>query len=709
MPLSTEQFDNLEADIITVGQVATGSAEPGVVLDRLGQARKTLAKLEAEAEAQITTLTAYNPRGAWVGGGTAYAPRDVVTSDGIAYLALTAHNSAASFATDLAADRWVVHQGLLMLEGTYIVSRTAMAALATMTEKSQPLFLTEVGREGTFIFVDDDLTAKVTSDPEQGIYVAPDSDTSGASGAWVRQYRDGGVYATWFGDTNPIQSALDYLASCNGGTLFLPPVSTGYVVSAPLVWTSQAPIRIEGVGLGSARPYATEGQTAIKYTGAKGTIALTIETDGADEGFPGVTVLVKNLLIYREDIEAQADDGSGLMFRGCHRVEVDTVGIWGFANGIETNDNPSAAGATSIRCNNVVLRRVDVRQAARHRIRIRGSAETVLEYCMGEADPVVNYVSDLYCGPGTNGGRTDAIKAISCTFIGGTEVVADMPDYNVQLDRILWAVFTGCAFERAKSAGLQVNNASGDAYTYSVDDGQWFGVYTYGCEFNGQGNICIDVFRSRFAFRDTVMHQMSLQEGVPYEATHAAIRVRAGVDAQIPALGGLISGGMIHFSGPMGIDIDNAASIAIDGGMYFVDATDTGKLSVTLGAYTSNCSVLFNNGDGSTSGVLDNGSFNTIFNNAIGYAYNQGASHNAGYVNGTLDGSGNATIAHGIANFTDYALEVTANYLTAGAGSARAPLTVNSWSNTSVSVSGGAPAAGKSCRVHYTIKMNGTV
>jgi hypothetical protein len=503
--------------------------------------------------------------------------------------------------------------------------------------------------------------------------------------------------------------AFSYLKSLGGGALVLPPVQVCYVLSEPLVWSAEAPILIEGDRLGSARPYSYEGQTAIKYTGDQGTTAITIETDGASEGFPGVTAGIRNLLLFREDIEDQADDGSGIVFRGCHRVEVDDVGLWGFANGVETNDNPSGAGATSVRCNATVLRRVEVRQAARHRFRIRGSAETHMEYCVSEADPVANYTSDLYCGPGSNGGRCDGIKVHSCNFIGGTDVVADMPDYNVQLDGTLWAVFTGCAFERARYAGLQVSNASGDAYDLSVNGGQWWGVYTYGCEFNGQGNICIDVFRSRFAFRDTVMHQMSMQGDDPYTATHAPVRVRAGSGAEIPALGGTISGGMIHFSGPTGIDIDNAASITVDGGIYFVDLNDAGNPSVTLGDYAANCAVMFNNGDGSAGDVIDEGAFNTVLNNAVGYVYNQGISHQSLYVNSTLDGSGNATVAHGVTNFTDYALEVSANYLSAGAGSARHPLTVNYWDNANVSVSGGAPAASKACRVYFTFKRNGVL
>lgn len=49
-------------------------------------------------------------------------------------------------------------------------------------------WLSEAGREGRFIFSTADLSTEVTADTAQGIYLPPDSDATGASGAWVRQY-----------------------------------------------------------------------------------------------------------------------------------------------------------------------------------------------------------------------------------------------------------------------------------------------------------------------------------------------------------------------------------------------------------------------------------------------------------------------------------------------------------------------------------------
>ena len=49
-------------------------------------------------------------------------------------------------------------------------------------------YLSAAGRAGMFEWSSIDNSAKVTADTQQGIYVAPASDPTGASGAWVRQY-----------------------------------------------------------------------------------------------------------------------------------------------------------------------------------------------------------------------------------------------------------------------------------------------------------------------------------------------------------------------------------------------------------------------------------------------------------------------------------------------------------------------------------------
>jgi hypothetical protein len=65
-------------------------------------------------------------------------------------------------------------------------SRTALAAI-TGQASGDARYLTESGREGTFVWSTTNLSSAVAADTQQGVYVAPSSDTTGASGAWVRK------------------------------------------------------------------------------------------------------------------------------------------------------------------------------------------------------------------------------------------------------------------------------------------------------------------------------------------------------------------------------------------------------------------------------------------------------------------------------------------------------------------------------------------
>ena len=78
------------------------------------------------------------------------------------------------------------------------------------------VYLSEGGREGRFIWTGRDVSAQVASDVTSALYLAPITDSTGRSGAWVREV-DGPLRITWFGavgdgmadDTDALVAALD--------------------------------------------------------------------------------------------------------------------------------------------------------------------------------------------------------------------------------------------------------------------------------------------------------------------------------------------------------------------------------------------------------------------------------------------------------------------------------------------------------------------
>jgi hypothetical protein len=103
---------------------------------------------------------------------------------------------------------------------------STVSELATITPSNRTrAYLTAAGREGVFLFRSSDLSTEVAADTLNGIYIAPTSDPTGASGAWVRVY-DGAVLPTWYGATSNAGSsqhtALQAWLDSGAEDLYLP-------------------------------------------------------------------------------------------------------------------------------------------------------------------------------------------------------------------------------------------------------------------------------------------------------------------------------------------------------------------------------------------------------------------------------------------------------------------------------------------------------
>jgi hypothetical protein len=192
------------------------------------------------------------------------------------------------------------------------------------------VFLRETGREGMFVWSGADLSAHVGADPNQGIYVAPVSDPTGKSGAWVRQF-SGRVNVKWFGatgdgttdDSLAFAAALGYLnataaagpyASGNHG-LFIPYSASPYYLGTTTLDVRTCLI-IEGESVGEAGGAATHlkwaaGATGIRVQGANTSGATATQTQ--DNSTAGAASIIRNLYL-----EGAYDGSNDADYHGIH-------------------------------------------------------------------------------------------------------------------------------------------------------------------------------------------------------------------------------------------------------------------------------------------------------------------------------------------------------------------------------------------------------
>lgn len=219
-----------------------------------------------------------------------------------------------------------------------VANRTAMALAAT----ALPVYLTESGREGIFVWSSANLSAAVTSDPLQGVYVPPSSATSGASGAWVRKF-EGALNVKWFGavgngstdDYLAIQGALNFLSG--GGSLYIPQSPTHYRCSARLVVKAgthlfgDAPFQSS---LSGSHPAADVGSTLSFDANVAGLLFKYIndsDTANSTAIYPGAHYsIVERLKIYSANQAAPSSGKYGIESRTA--ITIRDVIIQGFGD-----------------------------------------------------------------------------------------------------------------------------------------------------------------------------------------------------------------------------------------------------------------------------------------------------------------------------------------------------------------------------------------
>lgn len=195
---------------------------------------------------------------------------------------------------------------------TGAISAATRTALGLLPGALGTVLLSEAGREGLFVWSAANLSAQVTADPNQGIYVAPASAPTGASGAWVRKF-SGAHNVKWFGatgdgttnDSAAVLAALAYLgATAQGGfgysasaaELFFP--KGHYYLNASTIELTYTTI-LTGEGTGQAGGAASllrwaAGTTGIRTQRANTTGATAIQ---ASSGHGGDGSIIRGLYL----------------------------------------------------------------------------------------------------------------------------------------------------------------------------------------------------------------------------------------------------------------------------------------------------------------------------------------------------------------------------------------------------------------------------
>ena len=157
-------------------------------------------------------------------------------------------------------------------------TRAAMAG--ALPANLDHCFLTEPGREGSFVFRSANLATEVRGDPLQGLYIPPGADRTGSSGAWVRIH-DGTGRPEWFYNGE----WADAIEAC---FRLMPHTQLGmqYVVGRTVKLTT--PNRsMEGMG---GIDYDGKRGTRIILSSGSGDV-MQVGPDANPGGNPGVTFL----------------------------------------------------------------------------------------------------------------------------------------------------------------------------------------------------------------------------------------------------------------------------------------------------------------------------------------------------------------------------------------------------------------------------------
>lgn len=200
------------------------------------------------------------------------------------------------------------------------------------------------GGHGWFAWRSGDQSANITADPGEGVWVPPDSDATGASGAWQRLVA--GVYrAEWFGavgggttdDQSALQNAVNYLNSETNGAIL--ELGHGqFLLGSTLTLKANVKLRGQGEYPGIWKLNSTQATEILVDTG----VTTGITSSQNDVGLEGIVVVRKGLAYPQDATAVSGWSGTGISMSATG-VSLRNMMVAGFNQGVDISSSARVA------------------------------------------------------------------------------------------------------------------------------------------------------------------------------------------------------------------------------------------------------------------------------------------------------------------------------------------------------------------------------
>ena len=368
--------------------------------------------------------------------------------------------------------------------GTVPVNTISDLRALNVSIRKSAVVIADGARSGLFRFVTGDIHSYVEADPRSGIYVAPNSDATGFSGAWVRvaSWSINGVDPEWFGCAPNINS--DQSAAANDVHRFAEQFGCA-VAYGRGTWRMDNSVFIYKRG----HFHGTQGNGAIHQVGA---YSPATRWDFSNQAVGGLAVQINGTAIYAEgvvfeDIDiirtatpAKGDGSIGLAVVGVSNTFIRRIGIDRFDTLLVTACPADRGGSLTQPNVDLSFEDLYLRNSMTQIVSIQSSINTVFR--RGSMGGIYNTPDRLIHVK--SGERTsDTLSFEDVLFInnGAASSIAN-PSEIIRISAGFLIKISGCVLEQATGPAIVTDFASDEA------NGTVYNLIVDRCHFNGVGH-----------------------------------------------------------------------------------------------------------------------------------------------------------------------------------------------------------------------------